>query len=330
MTRMKKGWVVTALVSLAVFMGMAASSLFAQGGNAAPTSEGFRSVQQQASSEVRSNGEQEREKTQAEQKSEENKKLARQIQENLTASMLMGETIAAQQKAETARTEARSAEDEIVVRTYSLKYINWRELVNAAKFYLVEWTGQDNTLTVRILRKNIPDFEAVLKKLDVEKKNVMFRVHTIIAARDNPPDFFKKPETTTIDNRDLKIALDEMKGLWNFKHYWVDAPSFLTIKDGAGGSHFKLVSSLLDYADFGMYLLNVRVSGDEPGKRVITLGEIKLELNTNTPNAQRNSTLIDTQEISLKEKGYLIVGVSGLETGWNGLALILVISAEIK
>ncbi len=261
----------------------------------------------------------------------------RQQQENLSASAGLSTNTAELQKADTGRAEAKPAADDIVVKTYSLKYVDWRELVEAARFYLVQWTGSGNTLTVMIRKNNVADFEVVLKKLDVEKKNIMFRVYTVIAAKDVAPDIIKKPETREIDNRDLKTALDEVKGLWNFKRYWVDAPSFLTVKDGSGGSHVKLVSGLLDYADFGLSLRNVRLSGDEPNRRNVTVGELKLDLNVNAPNVSRSSTLIDTQEISVKEKGYLIVGVSGLETGysgqstsWSGLALILVISAEVK
>ena len=181
-----------------------------------------------------------------------------------------------------------------------------------------------------IRKKHIADFEAVLKKLDVERKNIMFRVFTIIAAKDGAPDIIKKPETREIENRDLKMALDEIKGLWNFKRYWVEAPSFVMVKDGSEGSNVRLVAGLLDFADFGLSLRQVRLSGDELGKRNINVGELKLDLNVNTPNASRNATLIDTMQISVREKGYLVVGVSGLETGWSGMALILVISAEIK
>jgi hypothetical protein len=261
----------------------------------------------------------------------------RPAQENLSASAALTAGVAEQQKTEAGRADYKQVVDDVVVKTYSLKYIGWREVAEAAKLYVYASSGSDNTITVRLPKPYIADFEALLKKLDVEKRNIMFRVYTIIAARDNAPDIIKKPETKDIDNRDLKVALDELKGLWNFKHYWVDAPSFLTVKDGSGGSHVKLVSGLLDYADFGMSMRNVRLSGDEPGKRNVTVGEIKLDLNVNAPNVSRSSTLIDTQEISVKEKGYLIVGVSGLETGysglstsWSGLALILVISAEIK
>jgi hypothetical protein len=47
-------------------------------------------------------------------------------------------------------------------------------------------------------------------------------------------------------------------------------------------------------------------------------------------NSQQKTTLLDTTDITFKENGYLVVGVSGLHAGWSGLALILVIRAEIK
>jgi hypothetical protein len=40
--------------------------------------------------------------------------------------------------------------------------------------------------------------------------------------------------------------------------------------------------------------------------------------------------LIETSDVTFKEKGYLVVGVSGFNAGWSGSALVLVISAEVK
>ncbi len=291
------GFLLTMVLSMAI-IGLTSSPLFAQGGMVETAEGAFLAASQQTRGESPITEDQEAAKGKAAQQSEERKSI-----------------------------EARMAEEEIVVRTYSLKYIDWRELVDAARFYLVEWTGSDHTLTVRIRKKNIAEFEAVLKKLDVEKRNILFRVYTIMASRETPPDFIKKPETTQIDNRDLKSVLDELKDLWNFKHYWVEAPSFLTVRDGSGNNHFKLVSSHLD---LGMNILHVRLGGEEPGKRVISAGQIQLIRNMNTANGETKTSLIDTKEISLKEKGYLVVGVSGLGPGWSGLALILVISAEIQ
>jgi hypothetical protein len=107
----------------------------------------------------------------------------------------------------------------------------------------------------------------------------------------------------------------------------VQSPSFLIVKDGSGLNFFKLVSSPYN---FDMYVLHPQVRGDEPGKRVISVGQIQLFQSFNTPRGQEKSALIDTSDVTFKEKGYLVVGVGGFQAGWSSSALILVISAEIK
>jgi hypothetical protein len=226
------------------------------------------------------------------------------------------------------KAEAEQFEMEGLVKTYSLKYVNPGDLVKAAKFYLYDSTASGSTLTVRIPRKYVADFEALLKKLDVEKKNIQFKVYTIIALKDAPADSVKSNfvmGTRDISNPDLKAVLDQMKDLWNFKYYSVDNPSFLTVKDGAEGNASKLVSGSINL-DCEMRLRNVELRGDEPGKRIISAGQIQL---IQTLNTQRVA-LIETSDITFKEKGYLVVGVSGLQSGISGAALILVISADVK
>jgi hypothetical protein len=249
---------------------------------------------------------------------------AKESQAAQEASTAAAQTQAVQQKAAQERRAAESQELTMRVKTYELKYISASEFMRSARFYVVDSTGTESSLTVRIYERNIPEFEALLKKLDVEKRNIQFQVYTIIASKDQPLERFKNnfvSETQGIADKDLKRVLDEMKGLWNFKYYWVDSPSFLVVKDGAAGSMFKLVSPY----DFDMNVLRVQLRGDEPGKRIISVGQIKLSQTTD-----QHSTLIDTSDVTFKEKGYLVVGVSGFQAGWNSSALILVISAEIK
>jgi hypothetical protein len=225
--------------------------------------------------------------------------------------------------------QAQIEENTPVVKSYSLKFISASEFMRSAKFYVRDFSGTETTLTVMILRKNIPDFEALLKKLDVEKKNIRFQVYTIIASKEDLPESYQsylKNETKEITDRDLKAVLDELKGLWNFKHYWVETPSFLMAKDGSESNHSKLVSR----HDFELNLRNVQLRGEESGKRVISVGEIQLSQSNNTPNGKSMQSLIFTSNITFKEKGYLVVGVSGVQTGWSGAALILIISAEIN
>ncbi len=225
-----------------------------------------------------------------------------------------------------AEAEKRKAEAELntpIVKTYSLKYISATEFMRSAKLYVLDSSGTESSLTVRIIKRHIPDLEALLKKLDVEKKNVQFQVYAILALKDEPLENpWGQTETKEITDKDLKRVLDEMKGIWNFKHYWVDSPSFLIAKDGSGSTRAKLVGRY----DLELLLRNVQLRGDEPGKRIVSVGEIGLtqKVNGGVDN------LIDTSEITLKEKGYLVVGVSGLQAGLRNGALILVISAEIK
>jgi len=255
-------------------------------------------------------------------------------QENAEARKAAAQAFAeAQAKAEQMKAEAQKAREaeqaryEAVLKTYSLKYISVAEFMRSARLFVLDSTGSESALTVRIHRMNIPAFEDLLKKLDVEKRNIQFQVHTIVASKDEePPGPYKdalKNETREITNKDLKRVLDEMKGLWSFKHYWLDSPSFLMVKDGSGANFFKLVSS----RDLVMDLRSVRVRGDEPGKRIISVGEIQLSQEMTRGGRFK---LIETNDITFREKGYLVVGVSGFISGWSGLALILVISAEIK
>jgi hypothetical protein len=228
--------------------------------------------------------------------------------------------------------QKKKAEDlanEPVVKTYTLKYISATEFMRSARFYVLDSTGTDATLTVKIMRKSIPDFEALLKKLDVEKKNIQFQIYTIIAAKEDqlPKAYeeFAKIETKEITDKDLKRVLDEMKGLWNFKHYWIDSPSFLIAKDGSGSNRSKLVSRY----DLELILRSIQLRGEEAGKRIVSVGEIAL---VQKRGENIVDSLINTSDITLKEKGYLVVGVSGMSGSVYGmsLALILVISAEIK
>jgi hypothetical protein len=237
---------------------------------------------------------------------------------------------AGQKDADQEKGTAEGQQDRMFTKTYDLKFIRVPELMQSARFYVQDYSGTESTLTVRIFGRNIPEFEALLKKLDVEKANIQFQVFTIIASKETPGEQIKKnfvAETQGIPDKDLRRVLDEMKGLWNFKYYQVESPSFLVVKDGAGRSKFKLVS---DSYDFDMNVLHVNLRGDKPGSRIISVGQIQLNQSFFTADNKVESTLIDTSDVTFKENGYLVVGVSGFTAGWRGLALILVIRAEIK
>ena len=321
-----------------------------------------------------------------------------------------------------------------IYKTYTLKYIKAEELLRATRILLDDASFSDNMITVKIWNIHIPQFEEMLKKLDVEKKTIQFQVFAIVASRDqgegqkmketreqaaalaltmslpssNPktspseklkytgdPITLKYKETDlrdvvlglaqfarlnvifdadvrgivtcnlhdvpwdqaldiilkqnnmgktiegemlriaplrilsreqnpekgdVIENKDLKKVLDELKTLWNFKTYEVDGPSFLSVHEDSGPNNFKLVTN----RTLNLVVSNVKVLGDEAGKRTVSIGQLKLTGTTNFADY----VFIDTQDVTLKERGYLVAGVSGYGSASN--ALILVISAEIK
>ncbi len=213
-----------------------------------------------------------------------------------------------------------------VIKTYTLRYIDPRELLNLAKLYVLNSTASGNIITIQIHKINIPDFEALLRKVDVEKKSIQFRIYTILASRETPEEGGgKTPRGQSMEslNPEARKVLDELKGLWNFKSYRADNPSFLVVKDGAGSSFCRLVS---DWSGFDLHLQNPQINGDEPGKRTIHVGEIQLRQTLANGNV---TTLIATSDVTFKENGWLVVGVSGL-AGPSAQALILVLGAEIK
>lgn len=257
-------------------------------------------------------------KTDAQAKEEQEKAEARKAAAQALAE---AQAKAEQQRAEIAKNrEAEQANYEPVLKTYSLKYISVAELISAAKFYIWDYTGSENALTVRISKMNIPPFEDLLKKLDIEKKNIRFRVFSIIASREPiSKGESEKEGSTRIENKDLKKVLDEMTGVWNFKYFRTEDPSFLIVKNGSGSNSASLLSR------FGLLNLTIvqpQIRGEKAGERIIAAKQIRLVRTANFTT----DTPIDTQDIIIKENGYLVVGVG---SAGGQQAIILILSAEI-
>lgn len=323
------------------------------------------------------------------------------------------------QSAQTAGQEPASNVPRLVIKTYSLKHIQPGELLRAARLFFDDASFSGNTVTVKIWSTQIPKFEEMLAKLDVEKKMVQFQVFVVVASRDQAPaakaqgpgSTYAKPvapvvmapkyagkpvsvkykdddlrdiilylaefgglnvvfdpdvrgtvtcnltdipwdqaldivlmqnnmgkvvdgkflriapvrilnpeRAQPIEDRELKRVLGELEGLWNFKAYEVEGPSYVTLVEGSGPNNFKLVTN----RQLNLLVSNAQIVGDEVGKRTITIGQLRLSGKQNF----EEYVYVDNHDLELKEKGYLVAGVSGFGTATK--ALILVISAEIK
>jgi hypothetical protein len=226
------------------------------------------------------------------------------------------------QKAQDAGKEAQD-DTSAVVKSYSLKYINASEVYRrASMIQRGEIIG--NVLNVVVLKNRVRELDELIKQLDVEKKNILLRIYTVLASRKAPSDASLKglSMTNSIDEPDLKRVLEELKGLWNFKSYRADSPQYFTVKDESGSNFFRMIS---EWPQFNLTILHPQVRGEEAGKRIIYIEQIQLK----DPGNQNYAgyTIIDTHDLTFKEKGILVVGVGGMPMVG---AVILIISAEIK
>jgi hypothetical protein len=244
----------------------------------------------------------------------------------------------AQAKSTPKETEKSRAETRdvmaMVTKTYELTYIKASELLRLAKFYVMQSTGTESTLTVEINKSDIPNFEALIKKYDVEKKSIRLKVYAIVASRAGVPGAVPVSDKTktsagkgatisgikdAIEDKELKKVLDELKALWNFQTYEIDGPSYLSIRENSGSNNFKLVTDRY----LNLLISNLSIRGEESDQRIISIEQLKLagKLNFN------DEVYFDTHDVVMKERGYLVAGVSGFGSATK--AIILVLSAEI-
>lgn len=200
--------------------------------------------------------------------------------------------------------------DEKVTRTYALRFVSPEFLKSSARVFLENWSFADGSsvITVTLRRRNLSAFEALLEKLDVERKNIVLRVFTVIAAREGRSDDF--------ENQDLKRVLGEVRNLLNFKSYVLDGASAVTVRDGAEYGRLALSTSLPEGLNFTYR--NLSLQSGASGKRAV-----RLEFNLSTGKQELLSSMTE-----IAEDGYLVAGVSRI--GSEGKSLVLVINAEIQ
>ena len=220
---------------------------------------------------------------------------------------------------EPAKEKARSSILDAVTKTYVLEYASPEVVRDTLRHYFWEcsFDKKENMLTVRIAREKIPKFEELLKKLDVEKKKILFRIFTVIASQEN--------KSAEIENKDLKQVLAELQKVLSFKSFRLDGVSAITVKDGQRRSQLLLSS----HSSLLLRLEDLSIKGEKSGQRSINF-QFELRQKVDSPLLKADKpmyqTLIET-ETSVKENGYLVAGVSKIG---NGDSLVLVINTEIK
>jgi hypothetical protein len=206
----------------------------------------------------------------------------------------------------------KQASDEVVTKTYTLRYASPEFVVESMGMYFLRnsFSRGSNLISVVMEKKNVAAFEEQLRKIDVEKKIIMLRIFTVIASREGKNDAF--------ENKDLKRVLSEVSNLLNFKSYVLDGAAAISVRDGAEFGRLALSSSIPDGLRFDYKGISI-VTGSG-GKRSVKL-EFWLWQSSNKQE-------LISSETEIAEDGYLVAGVSRI--GNDGKSLVLVINAEIK
>jgi hypothetical protein len=171
---------------------------------------------------------------------------------------------------------------------------------------------------VKIPRENIPEFERLLKQMDVEKKKILIRIFTVIASHED--------KGGPIDNKDLRGVLDELKKVLSFKSFRLDGVSAITVTDGQRYSRLRLSSQV----PLELRLEDIYIREGKDGKRTVGFAfqlSVKGKHYVEEGKVMSTDQALIQSETSVKENGYLAAGVSKIG---NGDSLVLVINAEIK
>ena len=208
-------------------------------------------------------------------------------------------------------TPPQRPENNTVTVTYFLKHISPEVVQRGLRYHFWRMSGisSKKMITVQFIKSehDIKEFEKLLKKLDVPKRTIHFRIFTIIAS--------SKSDGGKIENKDLNKVLKELQKLLSFKNFKLDGVSLLTLKDGSERGSVLLSSST---DNVRLSLRDISINHYD-GKNHIEAERMEL--------THHKSDLLRSQ-ISIKENGYLVAGVSKI--GRNGDSLVLVINALIK
>ncbi len=203
-----------------------------------------------------------------------------------------------------------------ITKTYELKYIAPIEVKNVLSPYVARFSYSYNSrfITVVISKENIQKFESLLKKIDRPRKNVLFKIYTVIGSR--------KKLKGNINNPELKNVVKQLSSLFSFKSYVLDSVSFISVKEGTRLAKVKLSSS------YNLALvIRELVVNSVGGKRVINFGFHLLRYKGIALEGQNYEKLISSVT-SVNNNKYFVAGVSSLEE--DGSSLILIIKPTIK
>lgn len=217
---------------------------------------------------------------------------------------------AVQEKPAEPRTSSRAVEP--VLRTYTLKFVDPREVMDLIAPLVIQKRADTNArlLVVVLYPDNVKPLEELLAKVDVEAKTIQFRIFTLVASMgDNAP---------ALNIPELQGVVQEISRVLRYNVYALDGVSSLTVRAGTQSNNLMLNSRLDGLA---LELARVRLNTPPGGKPQVSSG-IRL--------LRKEHLLLQSEQTTIEEGGYIVVGVSKLNINDSGDALVLVIHAVVK
>ncbi len=204
-----------------------------------------------------------------------------------------------------------------LTKTYELKYISPIEAKSVLSPYILRSSYNPNSrfITVVIGKENLQKFESILKKIDKPRKNVVFKIYTVIG--------YRKKLNGNINNSELKNVVKKLLSLFSFKSYVLDSVSFILIKEGTKTARVKLSSSY----NLTLVIWNLVVNSSA-GKSVINFGFHLLRYKGIALAGKENYEEIISSSTNINNDNFFVAGVSSLEK--DGSSLILIIKPTIK
>lgn len=229
-------------------------------------------------------------------------------------------------------------EENFISKTYKLQYISSELVVKKLGRYIIDHSPTQvmNVITVKIMKKDEKEFDFQIRRADVPKNKesggilgkILSIPRKIFGADDNEPEFkvaadciiqfriytvlaSREHKSVAIDNKDLNRVLAELNNVLNFKSYKLDGISLMQVKNYSERNFLKLNSSS---ADLTMYLDDVSIDYEKENQRVVEIGRLEVH--------DGSGAFISTKT-SVNENGYLVVGITPLESGGDSLAIIL-------
>jgi len=221
------------------------------------------------------------------------------------------------------------AQDEIVSRIFQLKYVSpdrMRQMFLGAKD--ISWDDQMKTIAVRAWKKQIDEWEEVVKRLDVPPPpipNVEVTIY-LMSALGQPSATALPPE--------LDGVVKQLKSTFSYKGFELIDTQVIRTRAGKGGS----ASGLVDRGTSGLKTSNhvdineVTVSNDEKGRAIHLRGlrvRLRIPVQSNfgpTPTVNYLDTGINT-DIDVHEGQKVVVGKANMDG--SDRASIVVLMAKV-